>query len=339
MSDLTAYELNDVAAPKSKRRHKQPENSVFFDTPGPKTKRIITIANIVGGAIVAAILFVIGLKLNEMGQFQASKWHVVVESASWTAYFLPGLLQTLLAAAVAIVGAFIFGLGFGIARLAQNSAVRWVAGAIVEFCRAVPVLLMMIFLWDVFGSLGLGNSSFWAVAVALILYNGSVCAELVRSGVINLPIGQHEAASAIGLTRAQALRNVLIPQALLAMLPALIAQLVVALKDSALGSAIAYSELLREARLLGTPSKTLQTLFVASVIFIAINYGLGKLGEKLAQRMRGRGLKLDDEMAEDIPMNVSAEGTWQMLEGPDEEDIFDESARYQQEITGRKRHL
>jgi len=270
---------------------------------------------------------------------EPSMWHVVVEPVSWTAYFLPGLVQTLLAAAVAIVGAFIFGLGFGIARLAQNRAVRWVAGAIVEFCRAVPVLLMMIFLWYLFGSQGWPQPSFWAVAVALILYNGSVCAELVRSGVINLPVGQHEAAAAIGLTRAQALSTVLIPQALLSMLPALIAQLVVALKDSALGSAIAYSELLREANLLGTPFNTLQTLFVASVIFIIINYSLGKLGEVLAQRMRGRGLKLDDDMAEDIPMNVSAEGTWQMLEGPDEEDIFDESARYQQEVTGRRRHL
>ena len=332
MSDLSSI-------PRPKRRRRQPATSVFFDTPGPRTKRIITIANIVGTALVAAILFVIGLKLAQMGQLDPQMWHVVVEPVSWTAYFIPGLIQTLLAAAVAIVGAFVFGLAFGIARLAQNRLVRWVAGAIVEFCRAVPVLLMMIFLWYLFGSQGWPDPSFWAVAVALILYNGSVCAELVRSGVINLPIGQHEAASAIGLTRAQALRNVLIPQALLSMLPALIAQLVVALKDSALGSAIAYSELLREANLLGTPFNTLQTLFVASVIFILINYSLGKLGEKLAARMRGRGLKLDETMAEDIPMNVSAEGTFQMLEGPDEVDIFDEPSRYQQQITGRRRHL
>ena len=322
------------------RKHpKAQETSVFFDTPGPKTKRMITIANIVGGAIVAAILFVIGLKLQEQGQLEPAMWDVVVEPESWTAYFLPGLVSTLLAAVVAIIGALIFGLAFGVARLAQNRAVRWIAGAIVEFCRAVPVLLMMIFLWNLFGPIGLPDPSFWAVALALILYNGSVCAELIRSGVINLPIGQHEAAAAIGLSRGQALRQVLIPQALLSMLPALIAQLVVALKDSALGSAIAYPELLRMARILGTPLNTVQTLFVASVIFILINYGLGKLGEKLAQTMRGRGLKLDETMAEDIPMNVSAESTWQMLDHPDNEDIFDESARMQQQITGRRRHL
>jgi len=100
------------------------------------------------------------------------------------------------------------------------------------------------------------------------------------------------------------------------MLPALIAQLVVALKDSALGQAIAYSELLRNARLLGTPVATLQTIFVASVIFILINYCLGKLGERLAHRMRGRGLQLEEPMAEAMPMNVSALGAKEMLVSP-----------------------
>ncbi|MCL2470421.1 MAG: amino acid ABC transporter permease [Propionibacteriaceae bacterium] len=319
---------------------KKQASSVFFDVPGPKTRRITLIANIVGGAIVAAILVVIALKLQAQGQLEPAMWNVVVEPVSWTAYILPGLMATLTAAAVAIVGALIFGLIFGVARLAHLGVVRWVAGVIVEFCRAVPVLLMMIFLWYWFGSLSfIPDPSFWAVVVALILYNGSVVAELVRSGVINLPTGQHEAASAIGLTRIKALQHVLVPQALLSMLPALVAQLVVALKDSALGSAIAYSELLREARLLGTPLNTLQTLFVASVIFILINYGLGKLGERLARMMRGRGLTLDEKMAEDMPINVSASGAQAMLENPDDEPIFDESTRLRQEATGDRRHL
>ncbi|MDR1449872.1 MAG: amino acid ABC transporter permease, partial [Propionibacteriaceae bacterium] len=248
--------------------------------------------------------------------------------------------HTLAAACLAIVGAFAFGLLFGVGRLAQNRLVRWAAAAVVEFCRAVPVLLMMIFLWQLFGLLKLSNPSFWAVVVALILYNGSVCAELVRSGVHNLPTGQHEAAAAIGLTRSQALAQVLVPQALLTMLPALIAQLVVALKDSALGSAIAYSELLRQANLLGTPFNTLQTLAVASVIFIVINYRLGKFGEWLARKMRGRGLQFDDDFAKDIPMNVSAVGTQTMIEAPDLVDgHYSESLRLQQELTGQRRHL
>jgi len=320
-----------------KRRAAQP--SVFYDVPGPKTKRLIAVANLVGGGIITAILVLIGIKLYDQGQLDPRLWGVTVRPVSWTAYFIPGLISTILAALVSIVGALVFGLLFGVARLAHNRLIRWVAGGIVEFFRAVPVLLMMIFLWNLFGSIKIPDPSFWAVVVALIVYNGSVCAELVRSGVMNLPTGQHEAASAIGLTQPQALRYVLVPQALLSMLPALIAQLVVALKDSALGSAIAYSELLRESQLLGTPRATLQTLFVASVIFILINYGLGKLGERLARTMRGRGLELDETMAEQIPINVSATSAQHMLENPDEENVFDESSRQQQEITGRRRHI
>ena len=314
------------------------EYSVLFDAPGPKTKRVIRIANIIGGGLVAAAIFLIGLKLQAQGQLAADSWRPIVKAESWTAYFLPGLFNTLLAAVLAIVGAFAFGLVFGVGRLATLTPVRWLANIVVEFFRAVPVLLMMIFMWQFLGSLHAPDPSFWAVVVALVLYNGSVCADLIRSGVHNLPTGQHEAAAAIGLRRVQALVHVLLPQALLAMLPALVAQLVVALKDSALGQAIAYSELLREATLLGTPLNTLQTIFVASVIFILINFGLGHLGVKLAHRMRGRGLALDPEMAEDIPINVGAAGTREMLESPDLTGHYDESWRQQQAMDRPRRH-
>jgi hypothetical protein len=121
--------------------------------------------------------------------------------------------------------------------------------------------------------------------------------------------------------------NVLLPQALLAMAPALIAQLVVALKDSALGSAITYSELLREAILLGGMNAALPALFMAAVIFIAINYSLGKLGEALARRMRSRTGGLEDEAVEDIPMNVGAVSTKWMLGSVDIEDDFNQENR------------
>jgi len=288
-------------------------HSVLFDSPGPKMRRTIGFVNLVGGILIlAALAFAIN-QLRLAGQLDAWMWRVVIQRDSWVYYLLPGLLRTIEAAVVSIIGAVIFGLIFGVGRLSQSFVVRAVAGAVVEFFRAVPVLLMMIFLWSflpvLYKSLGLvrpPDPSFIAVVVALILYNGAVCADLVRTGVTNLPSGQAEAAAAIGLRPHQALSSVLVPQALLSMLPALIAQLVVALKDSALGQIIAYSELLRQAVLLGTPMQTLQTLAVAAAIFIGINYGLGKAGERLARRMRSRTSRLDEEAIDELPINVPA---------------------------------
>ena len=315
-----------------RRRHRPPravraaEYNLLFDAPGPKTRRNFRLINIAAILLILLVLFLVGQRLHALGQMDASMWRVVVQRSSWVNYLLPGLWHTVSAAAVAIVGALIFGLLFGVGRLSQNPAVRWASGGIVEFFRAVPVLLMMIFLWSFLPVFYKGlnlthppDPSFVAVVTALILYNGSVCADLVRSGVQNLPSGQHEAAAAIGLRPYQALQYVLVPQALLAMLPALIAQLVVALKDSALGYLISYSELLNMAKLLGTPLRTLQTLTVAAVIFILINYGLGKLGEKLARRMRSRTSPLDEETAEDMPINVTSQAVADMLEPVDKD--------------------
>lgn len=151
---------------------------------------------------------------------------------------------------------------------------------IVEFCRAVPVLLLMIFFWRWFAFAGLPSPSYWAVVLALVLYNGSVVAELVRSGVGNLPGGQREASLALGLTETQSLMEIEVPQAVYAMLPAAVTQLVVVLKDTALGSIIMYTDLLQESRRLGSMYfNILQTLVMAAVIYFIACWLLSRLAE------------------------------------------------------------
>ena len=107
-------------------------------------------------------------------------------------FYLPGLWATLRATFLAVIGAVVFGLLFGIGRLIPNVVVRNVCAVVIEFCRAVPVLIMMIFFWRAFAFLDLPSPAYWSVVISLVLYNGSVVAELVRSGVGNLPNGQHE---------------------------------------------------------------------------------------------------------------------------------------------------
>ena len=207
-------------------------------------------------------------------------------------YLIPGLVETLKAAGISIVTACIFGFVFGLGRLSPSRAVRSVSGTIVEFFRAVPVLLMMIFFYLGIGKLQILDPSdvpLVAVVLGLTFYNGSVFAELVRSGVHGLPRGQREAALAVGLRGGQSLRLVEVPQALIAMLPAIASQLVVILKDTALGFIVTYPELLDAARRFGSGNgNIMQSLVVAALMFIVINYGLTRLADRLAGRVGKR---------------------------------------------------
>jgi glutamate transport system permease protein len=249
-------------------------------------------SNVLGAVIVAGIAVWVVLTLVAKGQFDAGLWRTATDPRAWQYYYLPGLRNTLQAAAVATVGAVVFGIVFGMGRLSTVRVVRWLSSVIVEFFRAVPVLLMMVFLNALFGVSLRGlvpDAAYAAVVVALVLYNGAVIAELVRSGVGGLPRGQAEAGFSLGLTRGQTLRSIQPPQALVAMLPAVVSQLVVVRKDSALGQLIGYRELLRTAQILSSGGgNPLQTLFVAAALFIVLNIILSFVAGRLARRLSSR---------------------------------------------------
>ncbi len=274
--------------------------NVLFDAPGPKARRTILIGNIVGALLIAGLIAYVVFLLGGKGQLAAGKWTPFLEGRTWEFFLLPGLLSTLRAAAIAVVTSVLFGLIFGLGRLSHVKPIRWFAGLVVEFFRAVPVLLMMIFLWLALGRSNLvEDAPFWAVVIALTLYNGSVIAELIRSGVQGLPKGQREAGLAIGMTQMQSLRTIEVPQALIAMLPALVSQFVVILKDSALGYIIGFPELLQNARRLGVgEGNLLQSLLIAAVIFIVINFALSSLATKLSTLLsfRSKGRARDETL-------------------------------------------
>lgn len=270
-------------------------SSVLFDAPGPLARRRILTVNLVALAAVVALAVLVLVQMNSTGQLEARRWTSALDAAAWRNYYLPGLQFTLQAAGVAVVSSVVFGLVFGFLRLAPFGPVRWAAATVVEFFRAVPVLVMMVFFYQVFaqlartGAISPADGPYYAVIVALTLYNGSVIAELVRSGVRSLPRGQREAAAAVGMTGSQSLRLVEVPQALIAMLPSLLSQFVVILKDSALGYLIGFFELLQYARQLGSgQSNILQSLVVAALIFIVINFLLTWVATRLSRRLSSR---------------------------------------------------
>ena len=205
--------------------------------------------------MVVAIAGLVVAKLAGKGQLTAAKWKPFLTGDLWRTYVLPGIAGTLTAAALSIVLALILGLLLGVGRLSPNAAIRRPCAVIVEFFRAVPVLIMMIFAYFLFALYDTFPSKYLALAgvvTGLTLYNGAVIAEIVRSGVGSLPRGQQEAASALGLSWGQTMRSILLPQAITSMLPVLVSQLVVALKDTAIGYQITFVEMVRQGTVIGS---------------------------------------------------------------------------------------
>lgn len=296
---------------------------VLFDIPGPKARARHLTYGVIGSIILLGLLGIALWRMQQKGQFEAAKWTPFLESKTWTFYLLPGLITTMQAAAVAVVLSMVVGIALAMLRMSDIAVVRWASGVFVEFFRAVPVLIMMIFTWQmlvksstmvsIMGSLGLtgANATFIAVVTGLVLYNGSVICEIVRNGVGSLPGGQREAGLSIGLSAAQVRRSILVPQALTAMLPALVSQIVVITKDSALGYIITYPELLSRTRQLGSANgNTLVAYLVVAVIFILINYAITKLAEWIEgrQRRKRRGHTTDDPTSEEEQAGQRAVG-------------------------------
>lgn len=248
-------------------------SSVLYDVPGPRAVVRNRVLGVVTILIVLALFAFVLWRFIVTGQFSAAKWNVFTFGAIWQQFAL-ATLRTLAAFGAAAVGALVLGFVLAIARLSDHAWVRMPATAIVEVLRAVPVLVLMLFLYYGLPAVGIKMDPYWAVVIALVAYNGSVLSEVLRAGIESLPRGQKEAGYAVGLRKAGVMRLILLPQAIRAMLPVIIAQLVVTLKDTALGFIITYPELLYFAKTLGSNapygSPLIPSAIVAGAIYIAM---------------------------------------------------------------------
>jgi glutamate transport system permease protein len=282
---------------------------VRFAPPGPRARRRARIGGAIGAAAFAALLAWVIWRLHDTGQFDGDKWAPFKDTGILRA-LARGLGATLRAATAAVFLALLFGVLLAAGRLSTNRALRWPVTTFVEFFRATPVVLLILFLFlgftDDFARLGghldehtpdrvshiLGLGQFGTLAplvLALTLYNGAVIAEIVRAGVLAVPRGQAEAARAIGLTARQVFRLVQLPQAVRIMLPAIVSQAVVALKDTALGFIIAYPELVRVGRLIyDSRFNIIPTAIIVTTIYVTLNMTLEWLANRLAQRQSRR---------------------------------------------------
>ncbi|MFE3995617.1 amino acid ABC transporter permease [Streptomyces goshikiensis] len=268
-------------------------SSVLYDTPGPKAKARNWVYSGVFVVLFGLALWWVLSIMADKNQLDADKWSpFVTDSQVWTTFLLPGLGETLKAGLIAMVIALPLGALLGIARLSDHAWIRVPVGAVVEFFRAIPVLMLMLFSYALYVQFSAVSSELrplYAVVTGLVLYNAAVIAEIVRAGILTLPRGQTDAAKAIGMRKGQVMTYVLLPQAVTAMLPALVSQLVVILKDTAIGGALlGFGELLSMNRQISANySNTIPTLIVIALIYIAVNFALTTFASWLERTLRG----------------------------------------------------
>ncbi|KJL44266.1 MULTISPECIES: amino acid ABC transporter permease [Microbacterium] len=284
-------------------------SSVLYDLPGP---RAVVRNRIIGAVTILVVLGFIGWVLwrfYETGQFSAEKWELFTYSSIWM-LFLEATWNTLSAFAVAAVGAIALGFVLALGRMSDHAWLRIPVGWIVEILRAIPVLIFMMLLYYGLPVIGVKMSPYWAVVIALIAYNGSVLAEVIRAGVESLPRGQSEAGYAIGLRKSGVMRLVLLPQAVRAMLPVIISQLVVTLKDTALGFIITFHELLYLVKLLGSQalynSPLIPSAIIGGSIYVALCLALSYVAYLVEKRTR-RSPRVPQVAAANAPAGTDTE--------------------------------
>jgi glutamate transport system permease protein len=267
-----------------------PEISFLYDPLGPDGRRRARIASIVAAALLLALVAVALLRLGVRGQLEPARWAILLDPAAGVPQALgAALLATLQAALLAMVIALAVGTLLAAGRMSQHAPLRVVSGLLVEGFRGLPLLLLMLFAALALPQLGIRLSLLAIVVASLVAYNGAVICEIVRGGVLSIDRGQSEAAAAMGLRRVATLRLVLLPQAVPRMLPVLVSQMVILLKDTSLGFIIGYVELLRAGRSLVEfygNRYALQIYLAVALLYIAMNFAISALARALAARQQ-----------------------------------------------------
>ncbi|MEU9506609.1 amino acid ABC transporter permease [Micromonospora sp. NPDC048170] len=305
------------------------QTSVLYDVPGPRQRRITLIGSLVATVVLlAGAYFLVYRPLDAKGQFSMELWGPLIDPSNenfslvWDRIGL-GLKNTLAAAALAIVSSLVIGTLLAVLRIQLKSLTRRrftglatpvayllrglsvllsaVTRVCVEVFRGLPVVITIFFVARGFPEFGVSFDTLWYLVIGLTIYNSVVIAEILRSGMEGLPGGQAEAASAIGLSPSQTTRMILLPQAFRIMLPALISQLVVVLKDTSLGFIISYEETLNIGKqIIGVLDNPIQVYVVIAVMFILVNYSLSKLAQYVQHRL-SRGRKTAGTPAQNPP--------------------------------------
>lgn len=256
---------------------------VLFGDLGPRAQASTRAASVAVAAALLLLLAGVAYGFHAAGQFEGRPWSFFAWPTTW-AFLGKGLLGTLASAASAAAIALALGLVLLLGRLSRLRLLRWPAVAAIEFLRGVPTLLLIYVCFLVLPSVGVKLSAYWMLTLPVGLSTAAVVAEVYRAGVLAVPRGQTEAARALGLTEAQVFGSVVFPQALRFIVPALVAQLVIVVKDTTFGYVVTYGELMQNAKVLIANYRSLVPVYLAvAVLYCLVNYAISRASRRLAR--------------------------------------------------------
>ena len=249
----------------------------LYDEPGPKAKRQIFFWTIVSLFPIAFLLYRMIIRFQENGQLAPQYWSFFLKYTTWR-FIGQGLLGTLEAALTAGAIAFVIGFLLMRGRISRSGILRKISAALIEFTRGVPTLLFIYFFFLVVPQTGLKLPSLLRIALPVAISAVGVVAEVFRSGVNAVPKGQIEAALSLGMRDRHVFYKVIFPQAFRYVIPSLISEIVIVVKDTTFAYVINFPDLMQNAKvLISNYDAMLPVYLVVSVIYILINFLINQL--------------------------------------------------------------
>ncbi len=259
--------------------------NILFGAPSPRAKTVTRVVSVVAAAVLLLLAAAVVLRFHSAGQLEPRLWKFFAWPTTW-AFLGRGLLGTLASAAMAAVIALTLGLVLLLGRMARSRLVRWPSIAVIEFLRGTPTLLLIYVCFLVLPAAGIKLSTYWMLTLPIGLSTAAVVAEVYRAGVLAVPRGQTNAARSLGLTEAQVFFHIVFPQALRYIVPALVAQLVIVVKDTTFGYVVTYGELMQNAKVLIANYNSLVPVYlVVAALYCLVNYAISRASKRLGRPM------------------------------------------------------
>ncbi|SFE93293.1 amino acid ABC transporter permease [Paracidovorax wautersii] len=248
----------------------------LFGAPSPRARTITRVVSVIAAGVLLLLAAGIAYRFHSAGQLEGRLWQFFAWPTTW-AFLAKGLLGTLQSAAMGAAIALALGLVLMTGRLARPRILRWPSIAAIEFLRGTPTLLLIYLCFLVLPSAGIKLSTYWMLTLPIALSTAAVVAEVYRAGVLAVPRGQTEAARSLGLTETQVFFTIVFPQALRYIVPALVAQLVIVVKDTTFGYVVTYGELMQNAKVLIANYHSLVPVYlVVAGLYCLVNYGISR---------------------------------------------------------------